>query len=460
MKNADIAELRAVDMAAMIRSREISCVELLDAHLERIEATNSTLNAIVTLVPERAREHAERLDREFPREPPPLYGLPIAHKDLVLTRGIRTTFGSTLYANHVPEEDDLVVERLRMAGAVCIGKTNTPEFGAGSQTFNRVFGTTRNPVDARLTCGGSSGGAAAALGACMIPIADGSDLGGSLRNPAAFCGVLGLRPTPGRVPQHPVRNPWFDLAVQGPMARNVDDLALLLSAMVGADPRVPLALTDPASTFHPVEAMDARGVRVALAPDLGGLPVERSIHEATRSLGRRLEGAGVAVELACPDLRDAREIFHVLRAHSMCERFRGLTAAQRAELKDTIRWNVAAGETLTAADLDRAWTARAALFQRVAAFFRRFDFLVCPTTQVLPFPVEIEWPREIEGVPMRDYLEWMQSCAQITVTGCPALSLPNGSAADGRPIGAQIAAPVREERRLLSFAKLIEAIQA
>jgi amidase len=223
---------------------------------------------------------------------------------------------------------------------------------------------------------------------------------------------------------------------------------------------VPIALTDPGSTFFPVEALPPKGLRVALSPDLGGLPVERAIRDATLALGGRLERAGATIELACPDLRDAREIFHLLRAHSMCERFRGLPPAERAELKDTIQWNVAAGEALTPADLDRAYTTRAALFQRVAAFFRRYDFLVCPTTQVLPFPVEIDWPRTIEGVPMHDYLEWMQSCAQLTVTGCPALSMPNGTAPDGRPIGVQIVAPVREERRLLSFAKLVEAIQS
>jgi amidase len=459
----DLTALRAVDMATLVRTREISCVELLDAHLDRIARVNPDLNAIVTLVPERAREQARALDRAYPlglpREAlPPLFGLPVAHKDLVLTRGIRTTFGSTLHADFVPRTDDLIVERMRAAGAVCLGKTNTPEFGAGSQTFNRVFGATLNPCNRRLTCGGSSGGAAAALGAHLVPIADGSDLGGSMRNPAAFCGVLGLRPTPGRVPVHPQRNPWFDLSVQGPMARNVDDLALLLSAIAGPNPRVPVALDEPGASFYPVVPLAPRGLRVALSPDLGGLPVEAAIREATLALGIRLERAGVAVALDCPDFSGAREIFHVLRANSMRARFRDLPPADRAELKDTLRWNIEAGERLTTADLDRAATARAALYQRVAAFFARYDFLVCPTTQVLPFPVEIEWVREIEGVPMRDYLDWMQSCAQITVTGCPALSLPNGVAPDGRPIGVQIVAPVRAERRLLSFARLIEGL--
>jgi amidase len=449
-------------MAQWIRTRELSCVELLDAHLARVEAENPRLNAIVTLVPEAARARAAALDRELLRRRddtalPPLYGLPIAHKDLVLTRGIRTTFGSPLYADHVPDEDDLIVERLRAAGAVCIGKTNTPEFGAGSQTFNRVFGATRNPFDARLTCGGSSGGAAVALAARMIPIADGSDLGGSLRNPAAFCNVLGLRPTPGRVPHYPARNPWFDLAVQGPMARHVDDLALLLSAMVGDEARVPVALTDPPSHFYPVKPLEPKRLRIAVAPDLGGLPVQAAIREAVLSRARRLECLGAVVEETSPDLSDAQEIFHVLRANSMRERFRDLPEGQRRSLKDTLRWNLAAGEALSTADLDRAWAARAALFRRVSAFFACYDFLLCPTTQVLPFPVELDWVREIEGRPMRDYLEWMQSCAQITVTGCPALSMPNGFSADGLPIGLQVVGRVRDDARLLCFAKLIEA---
>ena len=456
---SDITEETAVAQAALLKRREISCVELLRAHLARIDARNPELNAIVTLVPEPALERARALDRDFASaSAAPLFGLPIAHKDLVLTRGIKTTFGSPIYASFVPSEDDLIVERIRDAGAVCIGKTNTPEFGAGSQTFNTVFGATRNPYDATRTCGGSSGGAAVALAANMIPIADGSDLGGSLRNPAAFCNVLGLRPTPGRVPAYPSRNPWFDMSVQGPMARNADDLALLFSTIVGPDPRVPVALSDPGASFYPIQPIDLRRTRIAVAPNLGGLPVERPIRDAVLALAAKLERAGAAIELACPDLRDAREIFHVLRANSFRARFRELTPSQRATLKDTIVWNVEAGERLTLEDIDRAWSARAALYRRVAEFFRRFDLLLCPTTQVLPFPVTTDWVREIDGVPMRDYLEWMQSCAQITVTGCPAISVPNGSSHGGLPIGAQFVAPVREDARLLSIAKCVQAL--
>jgi amidase len=248
------------------------------------------------------------------------------------------------------------------------------------------------------------------------------------------------------------------MSVQGPMARTADDLALLFSAIVGPDPRVPIALSETGDAFHPIHPLDLGAMRIALAPDLGGLPVERAIRDAVLALGKKLERAGANVELACPDLRDAREIFHVLRANSFRARFRELTKAQRATLKDTIVWNLEAGERLTTDDLDRAWAARAALYRRVAEFFGRFDLLLGPTTQVLPFPVTTDWVREIDGVPMRDYLEWMQSCAQITVTGCPAISVPNGFSAEGLPIGAQFVAPVREDARLLGIAKAVEAL--
>jgi amidase len=259
------------------------------------------------------------------------------------------------------------------------------------------------------------------------------------------------------VPTYPAPNPWTDLPVLGPIARSVDDLALFLSALVGDDPRVPLALTAPGSEFYPVAARELRGVRIALTLDFGGLPVQREIRERISGIGRLLESLGARVESACPDLSDASEIFAVLRANGFRARFGKLPPDQRSELKDTIRWNLAVGEALTIADLDRASAARAALFDRVAHFFDRYDYLIGPTTQVLPFDVEKPWVADIEGTPMRDYLDWMQSCARITVTGCPALSLPAGFSRDGLPIGMQIVAPIRAEARLLAVAKAIEA---
>jgi amidase len=455
----ELCNTSAVDLAALLRSRAVGCVEVMDAHLAQIERFNPRLNAIVSLIGDAARVTAARFDAEFPGSDrtPPLWGLPTAHKDLVNTRGIRTTFGSPLFADNIPTQDDLIVARIRSAGAVAIGKTNVPEFGAGSQTFNRVFGATRNPYDTARTCGGSSGGAAAALAARLLPLADGSDLGGSLRNPASFCNVLGLRPTAGRVPNYPTRNPWFDLSVVGPMARGVDDLALFLSVLVGADPRVPLALTDPGSAFYPVTPLELRGVRIGLTTDFGGLPVQLEIRNCIEAAGRLFESLGARVEPACPDLRDAGAIFHVLRANSFREQFGNMAPHARAQLKDTIAWNLAAGQALTTADLDRAWAARRELLDRVTDFFSRYDFIVGPTTQVLPFDIDQPYVTAIDGVPMHDYLEWMQSCIRVTVTGCPALSLPAGFSGDGLPIGMQIVAPLRAEAKLLAFAKTVEA---
>ena len=450
----DPCSLSATELRRLIASREIGCREVLDAHIARIEAVNPALNAIVTTTFEAARAQADALDNGSPHDGA-LAGLPIAHKDLVATKGIRTTYGSPLYANHVPERDDLIVERMRRAGAVTIGKTNTPEFGAGSHTFNRVFGATRNPYHLGKTCGGSSGGAAVALAAGMVPVADGSDTGGSLRNPAAFCNVVGFRPSPGRVPLWP-GNPWSDLSTAGPMARTVDDAALLFSVLAGPDPRIPNGL--PAlDSFLPLEPVNLANLRIAVTEDFGGLPVQRPIREAIGALRQRLADAGATVVDATPDLSDARRIFHILRADGFRRRFGAFTAAQRAELKDTIVWNLDAGLELSLDDYDWVVRARTALVERVGEFFKNVDLLIGPTTQVLPFDIDVDWVREIEGQRMNTYIEWMESCSWITVTCCPALSLPAGFR-DGLPVGAQLIAPLRSDVFLLRAAKAVEAL--
>ncbi len=450
----DPCSLSATELRRLIASREIGCRETLDAHIARIGAVNPALNAIVTTTFEAARAQADALDSGSPHDGV-LAGLPVAHKDLVATKGIRTTYGSPLYANHVPERDDLIVERMRRAGAVTIGKTNTPEFGAGSHTFNRVFGATRNPYHLGKTCGGSSGGAAVALAAGMVPVADGSDTGGSLRNPAAFCNVVGFRPSPGRVPLWP-GNPWSDLSTAGPMARTVDDAALLFSVLAGPDSRIPNGL--PAlDSLLPLEPVNLANLRIAVTEDFGGLPVQRPIREAIGALRQRLADAGAAVVDATPDLSDARRIFHVLRADGFRRRFGAFTAAQRAELKDTIVWNLDAGLELSLDDYDWVVRARTALVERVGEFFEDVDLLIGPTTQVLPFDIDVDWVREIEGQRMNTYIEWMESCSWITVTCCPALSLPAGFR-DGLPLGAQLIAPLRSDVFLLRAAKAVEAV--
>ena len=447
--------LTATELRGVVARRELSCREVLEAHIERIDAVGPALNAIVTKTYELARARADDLDRN-PNHHGVLAGLPIAHKDLLPTKGIRTTYGSPLYAEHVPEVDALIVERMRAAGALVVGKTNAPEFGAGSQTFNRVFGATRNPYDTTKTCGGSSGGAAVALAARMIPIADGSDTGGSLRNPAAFCNVIGFRPSPGRVPSFP-GDPWSDLSTAGPMARTVDDVALLFSVLAGPDPRVPNCLPEPGSTFRSVEPVDLSKLRIAVTEDFGGLPVAGAIRETIRNLGDALASAGATVIEAAPDLADARRIFHILRASGFRRRFGPLSEAEKAELKDTIRWNLDAGLELTVADYDWVYPARAALVARVGEFFGDVDLLVGPTTQVLPFDVTTDWVRDVEGKRMSTYIEWMESCSWITVTCCPALSLPAGFR-NGLPVGAQLIAPLLEDAFLLRAAKAVEAV--
>jgi len=451
---SDICFLTATETRRLIASRQLSCREVLEAYVGRIEAVDPPLNAIVTRTFDLARQQAAALD-DNPNAQGALAGLPIAHKDLVATAGIRTTYGSPLYADHVPQQDDLIVARMRAAGALCVGKTNTPEFGAGSQTFNRVFGPTRNPYDLAKTCGGSSGGAAAALAARMLPLADGSDTGGSLRNPAAFCNVVGFRPSPGRVPTP--GNPWSDLSTAGPMARTVEDVALLFSVLAGPAAGVPHCLPEPGASFLPLEPLDLAKLRIAVTEDFGVLPVERPVREAIAELRGNLQAAGAQVVDAAPDLTDARRIFHILRATGFRRRFGPMPPAQRRELKDTIRWNLQAGLDLALADYDWAAAARTALVARVGAFFQDVDLLVGPTTQVLPFDIDTDWLRTVDGKAMSTYIEWMESCSWITVTCCPALSLPAGFR-NGLPVGAQLIAPLRADAFLLQAAAAVEAI--
>ena len=454
---SDLIRHSAVELAAMIARREVSACELLDACLERIERVNPQLNAIVTLVPEMAREWAEAADAAViaGADLGPLHGLPIAHKDLEPTAGIRTTMGSPLLADFVPEEDGLVVQRLRQAGAVTIGKTNTPELGAGSQTFNPVFGATVNPYDHSRTCGGSSGGAAVALASHMIPIADGSDMGGSLRNPASFCNVVGMRPSAGRVPSWPNSTPWSSLATKGAMARSVGDLALQLQVLAGPDPRVPISLPEPGSVFAAGLDLDLGSVRVAWTPDLG-LPVDREVRDALAFVPGQLEALGCAVSEAMPDLRNAREIFQTLRAWQFEIAAGALYDRAPDRVKDTVRWNLDEARRRALVDHARATVGHAALLERVRAFFDEYDVLALPTAQVVPFDVELDWPREVDGTTMPSYIDWMRSCCDITLTGCPAISMPAAFTPVGLPVGVQFVGRPSDDVGLLRFARLWE----
>ncbi len=445
----------ALELAALIRRGEVSAEEVLTDHLEQIDAVNPTLNAIVTYLPERALELARAADEKQARgdELGLLHGLPIAHKDLFETAGIRSTMGSPAFSDYIPVSDDLIIARLKQAGCITLGKTNVPEFGAGSHTFNAVFGATRNPYDTSKTCGGSSGGAAVALAAGMIPIADGSDMGGSLRNPASFCNVVGLRPSPGRVPQYPKGNAWSTLSVDGPMGRTVQDVALMMQAIAGYDSRAPISLQQPASDFAADLERDFADVRIAWSPDLGGLPVAAQVRSAIERQLPIFSELGCIVDKAEPDFADAYEIFQTLRAWnfelSFAERF-----AEFGEeaFKETIRWNVAQGKQLSAGQISRVESKRTELFHRLRVFLETYEYLLLPTAQTLPFPIEWEYPREIDGVAMNTYIDWMMTCAYITVTGLPAISVPCGFSADGLPVGLQIVGRPRADFAVLQLA--------
>jgi amidase len=449
----------AREMAAAIRSREISARELLELHLARIAERNPELNAIVSLDEERARAAAQEADRVTTRgdDLGRLHGLPFAFKDTHDVAGWRTTYGSPLLADHVPDSDDLVVERIRRAGVVTLGRTNVPEFAAGSHTFNTIFGTTLNPVDPTRSAGGSSGGAASALRAGMVPLADGSDMGGSLRNPASFCGVVGLRPSLGRVPSWPTDNLWETTSVSGPMARNVGDLALLLSVIAGPDPRVPTALGDPGHRFAEPPPTELSGLRVALSLDLGGLfDVDAEVVRVVEEAGATFEASGAAVERAYPDLSEADVTFRTLRAWHFQATLGDLLAAHPDSFKPSLADNIRAGAALTGAEVARAYADRTRLSERMRLFFEMYDVLVLPTSQVPPFPADQEYPVEINRRPMATYLDWMRSAYLITATGCPALSLPAGKTSDGLPVGVQLVGPFGREDVLLGVAQAFE----
>ena len=462
MHEAGVNYLEAAEVAHLIRTRELSAEEVMEACLGQIERTNPRVNAIVTLVPERAMREARAADERlaeaiaYGEEVGPLHGLPVAHKDLAPTRGIRTTFGSPVYEDFVPEEDAIVVERLRRAGAITVGKTNTPEFGAGSQTYNEVFGETLNPYDTTRTCGGSSGGAAAALACGMVPIADGSDMGGSLRNPASFCNVVGFRPSMGRVPGWPVQAAWSTLSTDGPMARTVRDVALMLGAISGPDPRSPLAISESGERFLGPLGRDFSGTRVAWSRDLGGLPVDPGVTRVLEGQRHVFGDIGCLVEDGEPDFGDADEIFKTLRAWHFELNYGELLEQHRDRMKETVVWNIEQGANLSGPELGRAERARTALYHRVRNFMEDHEFLVAPVSQVAPFDVKQRYVTEINGIEMETYIDWMKSCYYITVVGLPAISVPCGFTPEGLPVGIQIVGRHRDDLGVLQLAHAFE----
>lgn len=456
----DLTFLSATELGRLYRARRVSPLEVLEAVLARIDALNPHLNAYVTVAREEALGAARRATRLLRRGARlgPLFGVPVSIKDLTPTRGIRTTWGSRIYADHVPERDAVVVERLRAAGAIILGKTNTPEFGAGANTVNDLFGPTRNPWDPALTCGGSSGGAAVALATGMGPLAQGSDTGGSLRIPAAFCGVVGFRTSPGLVPHHPRDLAWDPISVTGPMARMVADTALMLAVIAGADERAPLSYpVDPRAFLRAVRAPSVRGWRVAWTPDLGGLlPVDPEIAGAVEEAAGVFRRLGARVEAAAPQVDEVHELVRITRGLSMVAQHAHRLQRWRTVMAPVVVGNVEQGLTLTVREVAAGERLRTTLYERVQSFMASRDVLLLPTTPVPPFPVEELFPAEIHGRRMEHYIQWAYLTYAITLVGLPAISVPCGFTRKGLPVGLQIVGRHRQEAAVLQAAAAFE----
>ena len=446
-------------LVKLIRVKAISPVEVLRAHLDAIERLNPKINAICTLAEDSAVKMAQNAEAAVMRgdELGVLHGLPVGIKDVTPTAGIRTTYGSPLYANHVPEEDAAVVTRLKQAGAIILAKTNTPEFAAGANTVNKVFGATRNPWNLTLTVGGSTGGGGAAVASSMIPLAEGTDFGGSLRVPAAFCGVVGLRPTVGLVPNHPVPLPWDSGRTHGPMARSAEDVALMLDAMVGLSDTSPISVMPPWSDLAGMvrTVKDAKGLRIAYAADIAGVGVDPEISEVCRLAARRLAETGARVEELKFDLSEGCDAYRALRGQWMVgQYYRHLDELEK--FGPNLAANVKLGLALSTRDIAAAETTRAQLWHRWRAMFGRFDFILTPTVPVPPFPVEQNYPETVAGKKMQTYIDWIAPTFLVTLCSLPASSVPCGKTKQGMPIGLQIISRRFDEPRNLGLAKLVQ----
>ncbi len=453
-----LIEKSATDIVKLLKKGEVSPLDLLDTLEKRVGAVDKKVNALPTLCFDRARKHARALMKKPKEGRGLLMGMPIPIKDLTDVAGVLSTQGSPIFKDHVPTTSNVLVEHLEAQGGIVYAKSNTPEFGAGANTFNEVFGATVNPYNTRLSAAGSSGGAAVALATGMAWLAHGSDMGGSLRNPASFCGIVGMRPSPGRVAATPGTKIDATLGVEGPMARTVTDLALLLDAMSGDDHRDPRSLPAPKKSYRMALSGGWKPKRVAWSANLGITPVDPEVKAITEKAAKRFKEAGVIVEEAHPDFSEVHDCFGVLRAYSFATTKFELLKTHRDKLKPEVIWNIEKGLKLTMDELTRAEAQRQAMLQRTLAFFERYDLLLTPATIVAAYPVEQRFVAECDGFKFPDYVQWLSIAYALTTVSCPALSLPCGFTGDGRPIGLQIAARPHGEDRVLAGAKIMEDI--
>lgn len=454
----ELVQATACDIVERLRKNEITPHDLLDALESRIRKVDGEVNALPILCFDRARDHADKLLKKPAAERGMLAGMPVPIKDLTDVAGVRTTQGSPIFKDVVAAKSNIVVENLETNGAIVYAKSNTPEFGAGAQTFNEVFGATRNPWNLSRSASGSSGGAAAALASGTAWLAHGTDVGGSLRNPASFCGVVGMRPSIGRVAHSQAAKVDRTLSADGPMARNVEDLALMLDAMSGEHIGDALSLPRLPTSFLAAARSGAKPKRIAYSATLGISPVDPEVAETTRKAAQRFAEAGVIVEEAHPDFSEAVECAHVLRAYDYVLTKGKLLKSHRDQLKPEVIWNIEEGLKLTLADIERAEAQRVTLMNRALAFFETYDLLLCPTTIVAPFPVEQRYLAECDGVKFDSYVGWLAIVSAITIACCPGLSIPCGFTRENLPVGLQIVAPPRGEARALAAGKLLETI--
>ena len=456
----ELCRLSATEAVALLKRREASPLDLIDAAAARIEATDPQLNALPTLCIERAREHARRLMQNPLPDPPAhyLHGLPIAVKDNTDVEGVRCTSGSRIYADRIAPASDIVVQRLEGHGALVIGKSNLPEFAAGGNTFNDVFGVTRNPWDTRMTPSGSSGGSAAALASGQVWLATGGDFGGSIRTPSSFCSTVGLRPSPGMVPRTQ-KQPFSALSVEGPMARNVADCALMFDCESGAHPLDPLSHPASVASYAAAAAHAQKPKRVAYSVDLGVAPViHREVRAVCETAARKIAGDGVIVEEAHPELSDAVRNFLVLRGAIYIARIAPLLEKHRHLLKPEVIGNTEFGLGLKLPEVVAAEIAHGELIRRMARFFENYDLLICPAVMCPPFPVETRYVEELDGVKLEGYMGWLALTCALSITACPVLAMPGGFTASGLPVGLQVAGPLRSEAQLFSYGAYLEQL--